>query len=410
MAKDQHNEGSFTVSGQSRVLNLKNKTVSIEDYAFYLGGQHIPVAEGLNELDHHFRQEQARIEAASVQKQKPLEAVLDRNNAKRPKVEAAWKAMTDLFDHHPPQVAMFYVLAALGVIALVIDAILTGPSLDILYITDPAFQYIAAFGLAAFAAASLHLALESFESTRMSPMNRLGTRIWGLFTVLGLTCWGILRGRQVAFGASLTHNPLGEFLHGHAILSSVVFCLITVGSPLAAAFATGRAAIQIHDVAKWNRARKEHEDLIQTTTEAQKALEAERGATAHKLNELDALKSEWQSCFMLHHDRGRIRGARQEPFWTVIVRSCFCGLIALLPTILLAHFIGWYALAVPVIVTLIALVHFRRRWLTPSYEEFRKTENTRFAVPARRPAVIEPEEPLTLEATVEDRDDREKDS
>ena len=394
------------MSAQSRVLKLNNKTVSIEDYAFYLGAQHIPVEEGLNELDHHFRQEEARIEATSVLKQKPLEAILERNAAKRAKVEAAWNAMNDLFGHHPPPVALFYAIGALGLVALIIDAILTGPGLDALNITNPAIQYIAAFALAALAASTFHLALESFESKRMDPRNRWGARMLGLFSLLGLTCWGILRGRQIAFGASLSHNPLGEFLHGHAILSSMVFCFITVGSPLAAAFATGRAATQIHDAARWARARKEHEELVHTTTEAQKALEAERETTTHKLSELGALKHEWQSSFLLYYARGNVRGARQEPFWTVVVRSSFLGLAALIPALLLVQFVGWIVLALPIVVGLVAFIHFRRLRLTPTYKELRRTENTRFAVPAHAPAVIEPREPLTLEASVEDHHER----
>jgi hypothetical protein len=47
-------------------------------------------------------------------------------------------------------------------------------------------------------------------------------------------------------------------------------------------------------------AHKEHEELVHTTAEAQKALEAERETTAHKLSELGALKREWQSCFLLY--------------------------------------------------------------------------------------------------------------
>ena len=314
--------------------------------------------------------------------------------------------MSELFGHHPPPVALFYAIGALGLVALVIDAILTGPGLDALNITNPAIQYIAAFALAALAASTFHLALESFESKRMDPRNRLGARILGLFTILGLTCWGILRGRQVAFGASLAHNPLGEFLHGHAILSSVVFCFISVGSPLAAAFATGRAATQIHDAAKWTRARREHEELVHSTSEAQKNLESERETTAHKLRELGALKHEWQSCFLLYYARGQMRGARQEPFWTVVVRSAFFGLAALIPALLLVHFFGWAVLALPLVVGLIAFIHFRRLRLTPTYKQFRQIENTRFAVPAHAPAMLEPREPLTLEASVEDRHDR----
>ena len=116
-------------------------------------------------------------------------------------------------------------------------------------------------------------------------------------------------------------------------------------------------------------------------------------------------KREWQSCFLLYHTRGQVRGARQEPFWTVVVRSFFFGVAALIPALLLLHFIGWTVLALPVVAALVAFIHFRRRRLTPTYKELRRTENTRFAVPAHAPATIEPREPLTLEASVENPDD-----
>jgi hypothetical protein len=176
-------------------------------------------------------------------------------------------------------------------------------------------------------------------------------------------------------------------------------------TPVAAAFAAGRAATQIHNAARWSRARKEHEELVHTTTEAQKSLEAEREIKAHKLNELGALKREWQSCFLLYYARGNVRGARQEPFWTVVVRSSFFGVAALIPALLLLHFVGWTVLALPVVVGLVAFIHFRRLRLTPTYKQLRRIENTRFAVPAHAPATIEPREPLTLEASVENPDD-----
>ena len=101
-----------------------------------------------------------------------------------------------------------------------------------------------------------------------------------------------------------------------------------------------------------------------------------------------------------------MRGARQEPFWTLVVRSCFFGLAALIPALLLIHFVGWTVLALPVVLGLVAFIHFRRLRLTPTYKRFRQIENTRFAVPAYAPATIEPREPLTLEASVEDHHDR----
>jgi hypothetical protein len=59
-----------------------------------------------------------------------------------------------------------------------------------------------------------------------------------------------------------------------------------------------------------------------------------------------------------------------------------------------------------VVAALVAFVHFRRLRLTPTYKRVRQIENTRFAVPAHTSELIEPRQPLTLEASVEDRHDR----
>src|SRR5665213_454328 len=143
----------------NRTIRKGGKQISIEDYAFYCGAQGVPTEDGLSEIEHNFAQKKSKIEGAAVLRQKPLEAVLERNAAVRPQIETAWREMLARFGNHPPQVFMAYVMGMLGVVALLVDAVLTGPSLDALGISDPVLQYISAFALASLSSVVFHLML-----------------------------------------------------------------------------------------------------------------------------------------------------------------------------------------------------------------------------------------------------------
>jgi hypothetical protein len=267
-------------------------------------------------------------------------------------------------------------------------------------------QYVSAFAfaIASLASVTFHLALESFESERMDIRTRWGYRLLACFSVIGLTCWGILRGYEVAFGADIANNPLGGFLHGHFLLASVVFCFITLGSPLAAAFSVGRAMAQIHDGSLWRRAHREHQQLVDSNTKAQKGLEAELDKTPYKLRDLDSERREWQSCFLQYYRRGEERGGRAEPLWLVVAKSAAVALLAALIALPLGAFL-WPLYLVPLVAGCTAFMHFRRTRFTPSYRKFHRQEATHFTIAAsQRPELALPQLHI-IDARLEERNE-----
>jgi Flp pilus assembly protein TadB len=388
-------------STMNRTIRKGGKQISIEDFAFYSGAQDVPADEGLVEIEHNFAQKKSKIEAASVLRQTPFKTTLERNAAIRSQVETAWAEVLARFGNHPPPVFLAYVMGLLGVVALLVDAALTGPSLDALNISEPVVQYISAFAIASLASVTFHLALESFESERMNIRTRWGYRLLAAFSVVGLTCWGILRGYEVAFGADIANNPLGSFLHGHFLLASVVFCFITLGSPLAAAFSVGRAMTQIHDGSRWRRAHREHQQLVDSNTKAQKGLEAELDKTSHELRDLDSERREWQSVFLQYHLRGQERGGREEPLWVVAAKSVGVALVVAVIALPLGA-LFWPAYLLPIAAGCIAFMHFRRTRFTPSYKKFRRQEATHFTIAASpRPELALPQ-PRIIDAQLEE--------
>jgi hypothetical protein len=59
----------------------------------------------------------------------------------------------------------------------------------------------------------------------------------------------------VAFAASLNQNPLGDFLSGHPILSSIFFVFITLATPVIAATATHYGSHRIQNWWEWKTAK-----------------------------------------------------------------------------------------------------------------------------------------------------------
>ncbi len=70
---------------------------------------------------------------------------------------------------------------------------------------------------------------------------------------LGMTLWGILRGRQAGFGADLAESLLGQFLRDHSFLSSSFYVLITLAVPVIAATATQYSHSALEQWWRWRR-------------------------------------------------------------------------------------------------------------------------------------------------------------
>jgi hypothetical protein len=245
-------------------------------FAFYQGAQGMPLDETLREVATSHDQDGAKLEEESVRREKPLEAAVHKLERLQPRIDAAWNELLGPTGYHAPPVATAYLIAFLGLGALVIDAILLGPGLDAIGVADPAVQFIAAFGLAALSSLIFHLAHETFEQNRLTLETRIIWRGLGGFAMVALLGWGVLRGLQVKFAADVNQNPLGTFLGDHPMLAAIFFCFVTLAAPLVGAAAIHYAMPRIYEWLNWKRAKQAHEGLHATLSDAQKKLEAER--------------------------------------------------------------------------------------------------------------------------------------
>jgi hypothetical protein len=379
------------------------KTVDIADLAFYNGANGIPLTETQHQIHAIHQKEQAKLKAESTKKQKPLEAVVERMEQTRSRVEQAWTDIQNKVGVHSPIVSTAWIVASLALAALLVDCLLLAPSLDVVGISNPILQYAMAFGLAALFGAGFHLVHETFLDPAMDAAMQVVWWLVGAFEVVVLLVWGVLRGFQMKFSADLHRNPLGDFLGGHPVLSSIFFCFISLAAPLIGAAALAYAEPRIHAWLTWHRSKRAHENLHNTLQGAQKKLEAERADLRHKLEQFEAERTIWQAIAAQYHERGRQRGARQVPKWTVLVKAALWGLGGLAAGALAGPFLAPLYVLLPAGAGTGAFMYYHRRRFHPGYARFRKQENTHFAVSTERPLIELPPEPMLLSAPKEER-------
>jgi Flp pilus assembly protein TadB len=382
--------------------SLLKRPVDIADFAFFQGAQEIPIEETQKEIEALHDRQKARLVEESIPRQKPLEAIVGKLTRRRPDVERAWDEVRERLGNHSPAVFTAFLVAGLGVAALVIDSLLLGPGLDAVGISEPILQFIAAFGLAALSSLIFHLAHETFSNRKIDKATAIVWRILAGFAVIALLAWGILRGLQVRFAANLNGNPLGGFLGQHPILSSIFFCFVTLAAPLVGAAAIYYAAPRIHDALQWRHAKREHDNLNSKLTDAEKKLEAEQEELKARLSQLDAQRQTWHAQAAQYHARGDKRGGRQVPQWLVLVKAALWAVVALIPGILLGLPV-LITVALPVVAGIAGFLFYRHRRFHPSYKQFKRQENVRFAVSTDRPSVEMPPTQRLLQAPWEDR-------
>lgn len=383
-------------------MRIREKHVDLGAFAFFQGAQGVPLAETLHEIRATHNEKRAKLQEQSTRTQKPFEATIQTLQQLRPTVDAAWNEMLRRYGVHAPPIVLAGLIAILGMVALVVDAILLGPALDGVGLSDPVLQLVAGFALAALSSAIFHFAHESFAGNHLGVEIKIVWRIFGGLTVIALLVWGVFRGFEVQFSATVSHNPLGSFLGSHPVLSSIFFSFISLATPLAGAAALHYAAPILQGALAWKRARTDYERLHSRLGDTTKNLEAEKATLQNRIEQLNAQQENWAAVASQHHERGRLRGARQTPHWLVLLKAFIGSLAGLVLGCALGAFFAPLYFALPVLAGVGAFLFYRNRRFHPGYSEFRKLENTLFAVGSERFQPPQKSAPMLLPPT-EDR-------
>ncbi len=355
----------------------------VECDGFYDGAHGTPKETGIEEIEGKFEEKKANLQKDAVTNQKRLEAAIQHLDEVGPAVERKIKAVEEKNNEQALPIVLPVCVVLLAILAIISEALLLAPAMDILNVTNEIAQLFTAFGIAGASGLTFHFVWESFTSEAFPKIWKVTVRAVAAALSFGLIVWGILRGYQVAFAASLNQNPLGDFLSGHPILSSIFFVFITLATPVIAATATHYGAHRIQEWWEWKTAKAKFEALSKRRASAVKELEAQEKALQLGLKALDEERKQWKSVYSLHHERGGKHGAKQEPYWIVIAKATFAALFALLAAGWFIFFISPFFVLFPIVVWWAAFLYYRRQWRTPSRVEFFDLEHVQFVIPAK---------------------------
>jgi hypothetical protein len=365
----------------SEILTRRKRDIRhIEAEAFYQGAHGVEIKSGLEEIQARFDKQGAQLNQRSIEHQKKFETVLDHVKELWTPVEKLCLAVRERIGDRIPPFLLPLLVALAAVFIAIAEVILLAPALDAANITEYPLQVFSAIGVILVGGLAYHFAWETLSSEKFTKLWRWGIRLFAILITPALTCWGILRGMQVAFAAKVMQNPLGDFLSEHPVISAVFFVFITLAVPVMIAAATHYSFHHLRDWWEWKTANSEINRLIRLRVSAQKGLESEKERLVHGLKEIAHECTEWKATYRLNHERGGKHGAIQEPYWMVPLKATLALLVV-------SAFSWWLPLPVFGIIDwavwIAAFLYFRRQWHSPSPEEFFELEHVSFAVPAR---------------------------
>lgn len=360
------------------LLSRLNEEHHPESDGYYDGSHNTPLEHGMEAIERKFNELKTKLQRDSVAAQKKLEAKLEYFAEIGPQLEALWSSVKERYCDRVPNIVWPSVMLCIGLLAITSEALILASALDIVNITDPATQILAALGISFVVALAFHFTWESFTNEQQSPILKLTWRVLALIFAFALIAWGILRGFQVGFAASLSNNPLGDFLSQHPMLSSIFYVFITLATPIVAAAASHYSIGELQNWWEWKSTKKQREDLVKERAAALKQLESGESTMQLGLKALDEECKHHRSTYISGWERGQTHGSVQEAYWLVPAKATFTALWGLLLA-------GWFIFATspffflfPVVVWWGAFLHYRRQWKSPSRNEFFDLENVKF--------------------------------
>jgi hypothetical protein len=275
-------------------------------------------------------------------------------------------------------------LAFGGTFALLAEAVMVAPSLDPYGVVNPLDQYIFALGIAFTASIFIHHAYETMHDEEANTVRRWVAYLFGAGTVIALTYFGIVRGRQIAFAAELSQNPVGAFLGRYLTITSIVFVCLTLGFPIAAAVAITNGLERIRNWKQFNSARRAFDFVVKELPSTKRQLEAEKEKLVHQLKSLDEKRKRWRHDYFVYHEKGVISGTRQTAIWMVWLKALAVATTVFCLAWGCSH--NWRYLAVPAF--LISWVCFYHDRVHPTPAQQFSHQNIKFRDPeeASQPA------------------------
>jgi len=364
-----------------------NDVRCVDAEAFRAGANGVPMESGIKEIAALFARRKAELEERAAPVLKALEAQAKTLREHAEEAATRWEVLKEKHGNDVPRLfkPIFLLVASVG--AVVAEAVLLAPMLDMVGIADPQHQLWTAVGIIAAASGLVHLCLERREQR---PDARWPLVITGA-VVVGLALVGLFRADQMAFAAMASGSLFGEFLRQHPWLRAAVMVFLTLLFPIAATLIPHACFDELHNWWQYRKARRLATKLSRNADLAEKRLEGQQEELQHQLAELDERATEWKASYESFYELGKEVGARQRPRWTVWAKAGAVGGLGFLGPVVAQYFLGVLS---PALLGASALLagslglasgaYFHRRWAHPPAKEYLELANLQFRDPVAR--------------------------
>lgn len=362
------------------LMRIARNQKQLEHEAFYHGSQNCEPHEALSEIESKFAQQMELVSLKATPLIKELEATIEDAHRRLPTAVERLISITVRHGGHLPEIVVPSFMVLVGLFAVLAESGMLAGFMDLFDITNPILQHIAALAIGCACAVILHLSIESLSPGRFEPNRQRLLRVAGVVCTVGLMWAGITRGRQAAYGATLSGSPLSGFIGGNLILSQIVYTFFTVAFPFAGAVAISFGAKAAREWREFLLAKREVAQLNTVVAKIPKELEGEQKKLRHELSNLESIRNEWQKSYLVQHQRGTTMGAAQSPKWMIWMKAGFVALLILLPSL--------FFMATPLIPSVAtvtafvgAWIFFRHAWAHPKPHQLYNQQNVEFRNP-----------------------------
>ncbi len=181
---------------------------SIEHEGFFQGSQGCAPDEAIAEIDHNFNQKKEAVAHKVTPRLKELEAIAIDARQRRSAAQERLESIKQRHAGHLPEILVPVFMVGMGMFCMAAEANMLAPFMDLFDITSPIAQFIGGLAIACGCAVLLHLAIDSLTPGKFERNSQRMLRVAGTVCLLGLLWAGVTRGRQAAYGASVSGSPL----------------------------------------------------------------------------------------------------------------------------------------------------------------------------------------------------------
>lgn len=289
--------------------------IIIEAEAYKNGIAGVSINDSLARTQSEFDTKIAETERESLEKIKNMEAEKEITGLRRVEAKTRWDLVKAEVENKTPYLVSFVLIALLGVLGFITEAVLLQRIADIFGIAEPVFQYLFAVGVVGF----LTLLAESVIWAWHKPeqINRVAACVYGGLVIVGFIALGVYRAYILegfeADGDEVLLKLFGETFY----LNKIVMVFLTVGLPIAVAFAFEYAKAGLNTWLRWfkacrdtNKFEKHHETATKKFEEANETL----------VKQIEAIKQtceSWKAAQRQAYAEGLNNQAIRRPFWEI---------------------------------------------------------------------------------------------